>query len=449
MANSPRAFLVGLYEEYLAEASFLYAQRLSLLDDPKIAWNERGEFEERLEAHIDGLVVGGQLALEVCGRQAAEGDFGELYAAACVFCRQNRQDLVLEILDQLDGEDAEKTSAVAGALKQELPEAWCPDFLTLLAGGNPKLAPVLARAFGYRRVPCGPQLLAALRRCAAAAVPELVWALGRIAYSPAAEVLLDYLRSEEEPVRAAAAVALARIGEPGMIDRCLAEMHSHTWPLVPLGLAGGRSAWAALTELHRTNNSADCVIALGLLGDAASVPDLLRLLEQAAPATPAALALQAITGAGISETAFIPEEVNEDELFEAERAAFRRGQPPVRVDGRPFGSTVTRLSQKPEDWNRWWQTNATRFTPGVRYRNGGLFSPGRLIEMLTAERTPHQLRRYCSEELATRYQNDFGIETDMPVSRQVNRLAEAVTWSQADSTRFQEGEWYFAGHRCA
>jgi hypothetical protein len=69
--------------------------------------------------------------------------------------------------------------------------------------------------------------------------------------------------------------------------------------------------------------------------------------------------------------------------------------------------------------------------------------------MLTAEDTPHQLRHYCFEELATRYQNDFGIETDMPVSHQVDKLAEAVTWSQTGSTRFQEGEWYFAGHRCA
>ncbi len=86
--------------------------------------------------------------------------------------------------------------------------------------------------------------------------------------------------------------------------------------------------------------------------------------------------------------------------------------------------------------------------PGVRYRNGGIFSPGGLIEMLTAEGTPHQLRQYCSEELATRYQNDFGFEVDMPVRRQLDKLAEAVTWRQTGSTGFEDGEWYFAGRRC-
>lgn len=446
---SYRSFLVDLYEEYLQDASFLYAQRLELFDNPELTWKKIGEFEERLEAHIDGLVVGDKLALEVCKRHAAEGDFGEVFAAICVFCRQSQRDLVLSIFDQLDPTDAEKASAVADALKYELPDAWFPDFLTLLASGDPKLAPILARAFGYRRLPCGPQLLSAMKRCAALALPEIVWALGRIAHKPASGPLLDYLRSEDEPVRFAAAMALARLGEPRAFDSCLDQAQSNTWPILPLGLAGGRTALRLLTELAEKNGGVDCLTALGLLGDPVSIPLLLSRLAEPPTAASVATALQCLTGASIYETVFVPDEIDEDELFESEREQLKQGKPLDRGDGRPFGSTVTRLSQNSEDWNRWWQQNANRFRPGVRYRNGGLFSPGRLIEMLTAERTPHQLRQYCSEELATRYQNDFGIETDMPVSRQVTKLSEAFDWSQTGSTHFQEGEWYFAGHRCA
>ena len=83
-----------LYEEHLEEASFLYAQRLTLFDDPEIMWVTIGEWDERLEAHIDALVIGEDLALEVCDKQAAEGDFGVLFAAICVFCRQKRFDLL-------------------------------------------------------------------------------------------------------------------------------------------------------------------------------------------------------------------------------------------------------------------------------------------------------------------------------------------------------------------
>jgi uncharacterized protein (TIGR02270 family) len=448
MVISHRAFLIELYEEYLAEASFLYEQRSLLYRNPEVTWRKLGEFENRLEAHIDGLVVGDKLALDVCSRHAAEGDFGELYAAMSVFCRQGRRDLVLGVFDQLDPGDPQKACAVADALKYELPEAWCPDFRTLLASGDPKLAPILARAFGYCRTQCGPELLRAMKHCAAAALTEIVWALGRIAHGPAVGQLLNCLTSEEEPVRSAAAIALAHLGEPSVIDLCLQQTGANTWPILPISLAGGRSMLAVVTELARNSDDSEFLTALGLIGDPTIVPLLISRLAQPASASAAAAALQCLTGACLYEAVFLAEDIDEDTLFESEREQLKQGKQLDRGDGRPFGSTVTRLSQNPEDWQRWWQTNAIRFTPGVRYRNGGLFSPARLIETLTDESTPHELRQYCSEELATRYRYDFGFETDMPVSCQINKLAEAVAWSKTGGAQFQEGEWYFAGHRC-
>jgi len=76
----PSDFAIGIYLEYLAEFSFLYEQRLSLRDDLELTWKDICDFEERFEAHIDELVVGEDLALEVCKQQASEGDFGELHA---------------------------------------------------------------------------------------------------------------------------------------------------------------------------------------------------------------------------------------------------------------------------------------------------------------------------------------------------------------------------------
>jgi uncharacterized protein (TIGR02270 family) len=443
MATSTRAFLIELYEEYLEEASFLYEQRRTLYNNPEVTWKKIGEFEERLEAHIDGLIVGDKLALEVCIRHAAEGDFGELFAATCVFCRHDRRDLVLAVFDQLDPDDREKAGAIADALKYELPDAWVPDLLTLLASGDPKLAPILARAFGYRRLPSGPQLLSAMKRCASSDLPEVVWALGRVAYEPSRAVLLDYLHSEEESVRSAAAVALERMGEPRAVDYCIEQARSHTWPIMPLGLAGGRNELALITELVQKNGGADCVTAIGLLGDPASVPLLISQLEVPDTGAAAAIAVQCLTGAGLDETVFVPDEIDEDELFESEREQLKQGIKPTRGDGRPFGSTVTRLSQNAEDWKKWWTVNEMLFTPGVWYRNGGPASPRRLVEVLLADNTPHKLRGLCLEELVVRYGKDLGIEIDTPVSRQTAPLAEALAWSHAEGSRFSEGYWYF------
>jgi uncharacterized protein (TIGR02270 family) len=443
MATSTRAFYIDLYREHLEEASFLYEQRLALYPNPEVTWKKIGAFEERLEAHIDGLVVGDKLALDICKTHAAEGDFGELFAAMCVFCRQARRDLVLSALEQLDPGDNKKATAVADAFKFEIPDAWLSDFLTLLGSGDPKLAPILGRAFGYRRQQCGPQLMNAMRRCAPAALPGIVWSLGRIAYEPAKGPLLDYLHSEEEPVRSAAAIALARIGEHAVIDYCLGQAAANSWSILPLALAGGHSVLGPLTELSR-KKAAECAIALGIIGDPASVPLLISLLEQEDASGPAALALLCITGADLYETVFVPDEMDEGELFDSEREQLKQGKPLDRGDGRPFGSNVTRLSQNPDDWNRWWRTNGTRFVPGVPYRHGGSLSPGRLTEMLAADRTPNVLRRFGCEELAIRYRSDFGLETDMPAVRQIKLLSEAAVWSTSQ-VRFQEGAWYFAG----
>jgi hypothetical protein len=83
----------------------------------------------------------------------------------------------------------------------------------------------------------------------------------------------------------------------------------------------------------------------------------------------------------------------------------------------------------------------------VRYRNGGALSPARLIDMLSTPNTPHELRRYCSEELAVRYGQDFAWEMDTPVVRQVGLLSEMTSWSKSSATQFREDVWYFAGYQ--
>jgi uncharacterized protein (TIGR02270 family) len=447
MAVSYKAFLKELYEEHLSDAAFLYRQRLALFADPTIPWRKVGAFENRLEANIDALVVGGEAALDVCAHHTEGDDAAELFAAFAVFCRQDRRNLALTVLERLDPGDAKKASSVADALKFELPASWIQDLLTLLECGDPELTPVLARAFGYRRVACGPHLLAAMKRCSASALPEIVWALGRIAHQPAGGLLLDYLRTEDEPVRSAAALALARIGEPSAVDECLDQVRTKTWARLPLALAGGRRIVPLLAELAGIDGDPDCVMALGLLGDPVSIPVLIPKLADPRTAASAASALQCVTGAGLYETVFVPDELAEDELLDSDREQLSDGKIPGRSDGKPFGSTVTRLSRNAEDWNGWWHANSTRFTPGVRYRNGGPLSPARLIDLLTSENTPHLLRKYCSEELVTRYGKDFGVEIDMPAARQIALLSEASAWSGSNGGAFQEGAWYSTGHR--
>lgn len=447
MTQSIIDFGTSIYQEHLSEASFLYEQRLALLNDPAIIWKDIDNFEQRFEAHIDGLVVGEDLALEVCKQQAIEGDFGELHVAMRVFCRQKRLDLVLETIEAVDPEDAEKLQAVSDALNHELPEAWQKDFVGLLKEDNPKLAPIIPKLIGYRRLNAGAELLEALQQNNAnASSPTLIWALGRLCERNARVPLFNtYLQHQKDAVRSAAALVLLRIGEPQTRTYCLRSAHEQNWPLLPLGLGGSRSAVSVLREIAtRAKPSHDCLLALGLLGDISAVDTLLTQLANPDFTEAAVQALNLITGAGIYEEVFIPEKIDEDELFDEERERLKRGEP-LYPPGQESGVTISRLSQKPEEWHKWWTANKSRFNSQIRYRNGKPYSPACLLENLESEKSPRQIRRLAYEELVIRYGADFPFETDMFVAQQKQALAKYAEWIKANGSRFREGEWYFAG----
>lgn len=444
MATSTKTFLIELYEEYLEEASFLYEQRLSLLVNPEMSWKKIGEFEDRFEAHIDGLVVGEGLAIEVCKRRAKEGDFGELHAAVRVFCRNNCKDLVFDQLEHVDIEDDQKVKAVVDALKYELPVAWNQD-IWLLAKKKPGLTPLLAIVFGYRRLQLG-EAPDALRVSQKRSLVDIIWAYGRLGVQETRTRLREYFDSHDPAVQSVTAITLLRLGDEFALDRSLQETRLSKWPLVPVALAGARAAVRLLMEMAgECEATEDWVIAIGLLGDISAIPVLLDHLSNPKIAGSAALSLYLITGAYFSETVFIPDEVDEDELFDDEGQKSQPGTAPLRSDGRPFGTNVTRISHEKQNWQTWWVENESGFDPGVRYRLGQPFSPQSLVETLESDQSPHLVRALAYEELVIRYGTEVPFEVDMFVANQQNAIECIRDWVQQNGHRFREGAYYFGG----
>jgi len=449
MSTSLKQFYIELYLEHLEEASFLYDQRRALFHNPEIPWPRIGEFEERFEAHIDALVVGGELALDVCRKRAAEGDAGELHAAMRVFCRQDRKDLFQKALEGVEPDDAEKVRALGDALAHELPAAWQPDLLAMLSAKDAVHVAWIARVVGFRRLSKDFDLVPALAKVSGAGLATVLWALGRVgAASAGADLRQTALRHQDPATRQAAALALLRLHDPQTIAHCLKRAHAESWALVPLALGGGRfAAQVALDALGTAKPTADGLLAVGLAGDPAAVEPLMEHVARPEAAAPAALALQLITGAGLYETVLVPEPVDEDELFDDEREKLKKGEPVPRPGGRA-GAQVTRLSQDPLAWQKWWAANHGRFR-NVRHRLGKPLTPACLVDQLENEMTPHRLRGLAYEELAIRYKVDIPFETDFLAGRQQAALGEMRRWLAASAGRFQEGGWYFAGQAAA
>jgi uncharacterized protein (TIGR02270 family) len=440
-------FLNELFLQHLEEASFLYEQRLGLLDDPELSWKEMEDFENRFEPHIDSLMVGQEAALAICRKQVEEGDFGELHAAVRVFCRQNRSDIVLGILQSLVAEDHERLQAVADALNHDFPASWQDEFLELLAKGRAPLQSIIIRVIGYRRLPAGDALIRLVQKNQLDNDLPTAWTLGRLRDRDARSFLLDRcLRHDREDVRQEAAIALLRMGESETLRVCLERASEELWAVLPLALAGGFRAASVLMPVAAPDDSApECLLALGLLGDVSAVNILLEKLGRADSAEAASLALYLITGADLMEEEFIPEKIDKDELFDEELEKLERGES-LYPDGEPPpGLTIKRISQNGAEWRKWWKENAGGFASRSCYRNGKPYDPKCLIDNMESEILPRRLRQTAYEELVIRYGIDYPFETDMTVARQRRAISRYQAWYESEGKRFGPGKWYFAG----
>ena len=124
LGESAQLFLEELYLEHLDEASFLYTQRLNLMQEPYRSWRDTERIEDRIQAHIEALE--NDAALDICLKQSWEGAPGVLYAVVRLFCRRKLDDPVKEILANLDPMNKDKVYAVINAFNHDLPVEWHP-----------------------------------------------------------------------------------------------------------------------------------------------------------------------------------------------------------------------------------------------------------------------------------------------------------------------------------
>ena len=445
MGTSLDGFKVDIYREHLEEASALYDLRHALLAEPDREWRSLHDFEERLEAHLDALVIGGPLALQVCAEKAQDGDAGELFAAVSVCCRHKDAKLFAEIWRQLDVTDAQRVRAVTGAIRFEFPEDWAAASAQVMARADAGRLSLLSVALAHRRLPIGSQIAARLEAEGLAVEPHVIRSLGLLQDEAVLPLLRTYLQSGDADVRSSALRALVLSGDQRAVEQSYLPAQVEDWPHLAMGLAGDRQAAAILRrEVESGRGSRSTVLALGLLGDLSAVRTLTAILDSEELGETAAIALHWITGAPLHTDVFIPEPIDERELFERELEAYREsGEVPRRADGRPYGSEVRQLTRDPEAWNQWLAEHAQDFDPNLRYRRGDLYGPRPLFECLTGRVVPLELRRLADEELVARYRCPEPFDPDDFVADQVVSLRRIAHWMQQNEARFERSRGAF------
>jgi uncharacterized protein (TIGR02270 family) len=438
-----RQFSVGLYREHLEESSFLYAQRLARVRDPEVRWPDLRDLEERLDAHIDALVIGGELAAQIC---RAPGDPGETHAALSVFCREDLKTDAFALLNELDPADEPAVGAASSALRSEAGAGWRDDLLRCLQPNKPNLVPVLAQVAGFRRYPCEELLARTLSASPVFGTADLAWALGRVGTRRSVPLLFSLLESADARICEAATIALLRLGEDAALERSIALAPTQAWARRVLAIAGdSRAVNVLLEQLENAPADEDTVIGLGLLGHLSAVAPLLRLLEDDGLWAQAAVALNTITGANLYTEHFVPDTFDPDELLDEERQAFDKdGTLPTR-NGEPYGNWVRGPLRDPVRWREWLEQNKHRFSRDRPWRMGEPYGPSALLRSLRSPAAPYAVRAATCNELVARFGLDVPFEVELRVPQQMTFLGRIETWISAQSNRFEPGRWYFAG----
>ena len=303
------AILWDVADEHLDEAGYAFARWRAALASPSYRLDElaRGP-EERLFAHIDGLLVAGAPVAERLLRPELtapeDPTFERSIVAALVMLASGAagQDLVWSALgskDSIVASAAREAFVLAGDARLDawLPAQLAPGALLDIAARRglalPDVTPILASA----RAPTDLAAAAiAARRCDPAR------------HLPAVERLLDHA---DRGVREAALVTALTFGSAFAWQRCVAFAADARRPdrlaMLLVALVGDPRQHAVLVDhLARRSHRAAALAALAWCGQAAVVPSLLPFVADADPAIAALAAFAVATITGIETPAGAP-----------------------------------------------------------------------------------------------------------------------------------------------
>jgi uncharacterized protein (TIGR02270 family) len=415
-ADHGRPIRWDIVEEHLDEAAFLWQLWEEALRSPDYTLAEIAEGpEERLRAHLDGLVLGGPKVAEKLLLPALEGDDpGAAFAAAFALADSGRPEDVAAILEALEKADPILRSAIRRALGV-VPRSELGQTLATLAPKFPALHSDLVEVLGYLRVDAALSLEPLL----ASNDPALQAAalrIGRVLperLDPTA--VASALTSDEAEVRSAALETALVTRVRGASSACEKAMTARgsdfgTAALL-LALSGEeRSVSTIASALRHDEVRGAAAFALGFTGRVSAADALLAAMPDEKLAAVAAEGFSAITGLAIEKDFAIPPERWTPDKDQEE-------------EDEPYGPEADLPKPDPEAIARWWKAERPRFDPAQRYMRGQPWSSAALVREL--EEGPARRREALALDLAIRTRGQHQIAWDAFAARQLEELSAA------------------------
>jgi uncharacterized protein (TIGR02270 family) len=307
MAAPKMRVLVDILEEHLEELPFLWGQRQSALRSPRYTLRELGELEERIEAHVQGLLVGGEQIVAMLQPGLTGEEPGPAFIAAYILSRLAEPDVRSQVWDAFLKAKGGQLAGIRQALCHLPVDPVLPKLRQIVSGATPvsaELRAAAAEVLGFHsRLDIKAQETDRLLNDEEPTVRETGWRAISYGIPPAAETYKAGLRDKSPAVRNAALLAAAWGRQPWLLAHCRQAAVKPTADdldtVCLLGVLGKPAELPGIVSLAKaTELGPGRYRALGAFGHPGVVDELLSGMENRDPLTAvaAAAAFTKITG---------------------------------------------------------------------------------------------------------------------------------------------------------
>jgi uncharacterized protein (TIGR02270 family) len=412
--------MMDIYEEHLDEAAFLWSQWERALVAPDYTLEETATLEERLLAHLDGLVVGDIPVAQELLKPALESEEPLRISSALWAMLAEPGPLELaEAMKLLEAAPLELLPSMQRALelsgRAQLAEALHP----LLKAQEPLLQALTLEVLTFQgKLPPNAALERLQHpeaRVAAAALRGLRPLPQEVLSRELPRLLVDARPEVRDAAMEAGLSSGSRVAWEACRKAVEARPGTRRLPLVLLALGGNDRDLERLLECARVAElQADVLWALGFSGRVQAAEVCLELMGEKPLAALAGEAFSAITGLLLEESYVVPP-AEEESLPPLEEEDLDVALEPKPEDALPLPNR--------EAVSAWWQEARKRFDRGTRYVRGRAFTIEVLLEQL--EQGPMRRRHVHARELAIRSQGACTIQTQAFTQRQRAELEKA------------------------
>jgi uncharacterized protein (TIGR02270 family) len=405
-------------EQHAEEAAFLWTQRDNAVFAPNYSLKDLADLDERVEAHLDGLRVAGQVGWEICEEALGKEEPGEVFVAGVLAFESKDEEHIQKVLG-VGSSAPELERGLISALGWISFDHVEESVKELLLSEHSEIRRVGIAAFAVHRRDPGTSLLQAISHPDAWLRARALKAAGELGRTDLLPTLLQSISDPDDGCRFFAVWSGARLGDSttALFDvlREIAEAPgSYKERALAIALRCMEFAQAKAWCRQLRDNPDQlrlAALASGVIGDPELVDDLIMLMEIQEVTRTAGEAFSMITGIDIEYEDLDGEEPEGFEGGPSEEAEDED------VDIDPDEDLPW---PNPELIRKWWKERRKDFRSGVRYLRGKEITSGSLMDALIQGN--QRQRGAAALEIAIKEPLKPLFETRAPGKRQLKLL---------------------------